>query len=403
MLFLKKKMNPSKTNWISKYFSETQYSIHDKVDETELYKLIRKSGLIYGYTTSIPFKEIPHQKWNNEEMTKIILLHSLYKTYVSTTQKTDIDLFFKKTKSFYDVISTYKANLFFSYILPTSTGIKQTLEKIIDQRVQKTSNILEKSFSHSLTNALLFIDIITFKRYLQNETEVLDFFKKLEKTIINLVYLAYSEKSVKTKYDELIQKIFESSMRFSEKNNVLNKFDEIDFTIFITYFGKNYILDITNMVLWRDEFLEEKEILFLKKVGDKLNLSQENVLQSTAAIKNFIAFNKDEIPYFQFAHPIKKFYKHTSSSISLLIERNSKILTKELKNNKELVYLLAKSTHKNLNELEKKRIKKQLIELCKTIPSLTIFVLPGGSVLLPLLIKLIPQILPAAFNENIDE
>lgn len=396
-------MNPSKSNWITKYFSETHASFQNEVDEIELYQLVRKSGFIYGYTTSVPFKEIPKEKWTNEEMTKIVLLHSLYKTFVSTTNSTDVDVFFKKIKAFYDVISTYKANLFFSYILPTSTGIKQSLEKIIDQRVQNTSSIVEKSFSHSLTNALLFIDVISFKRYLYNETEVLGFFKNLEKTIINLVYLAYSEKSVKTKYDEIIQKLFENSLRFSIKESVYNSLEEIDFNVFITHFGRNYILDITNMVMWRDEILEQKEKAFLYKVGKNLNLTVTDITQSSIAIAHFIKLNKHNIPYFQFSHPIKKFYKHTSASILLLLERNKNILTKELNNNKELVYLLAKSTHKNLNEKERKLIKKQLIELCKTIPSLTIFVLPGGSLLLPILIKLIPQILPTTFNENLDE
>lgn len=396
-------MNPSKSNWITKYFSETASSFQNEVDEIELYKKIRKSGFIYGYTTSVPFEEIPQEKWTNEEMTKIVLIHSLYKTFVSTTQSSDVDLFFKKIKAFYDVISTYKANLFFSYILPTSNGIKQSLEKIIDQRVQNASNIVEKSFSHSLTNALLFIDIVSFKRYLHNETEVLAFFKHLEETLLNLVYLAYNEKSVKTKYDEIIQRIFENSLRFSAKNLTNKTFNEIDFNVFITYFGRNYILDITNMVMWRDEILEDNELEFLKQVGKKLNLTDENIKESSFAIKHFIEINKHEIPYFQFAHPVKKFYKHTSASISLLLERNKNILSKELKNNKDLVYLLAKSTHKNLDVKERKRIKKQLIELCKTIPSLTIFVLPGGSLLLPILIKLIPQILPSAFNENLDE
>lgn len=396
-------MNPSKSNWITKYFSETVTSFQNEVDEIELYKKIRKSGFIYGYTTSVPFEEIPQEKWTNEEMSKIVLIHSLFKTYVSTTQSTDIDLFFKKVKAFYDVISTYKANLFFSYILPSSDGIKQSLEKIIDQRVQNASNIVEKSFSHSLTNALLFIDIVSFKRYLHNESEVLDFFKHLEKTLLNLVYLAYNEKSVKTKYDEIIQRIFENSLRFSAKDLATKSFDEIDFNVFITYFGRNYILDITNMVMWRDEILEENELEFLKQVGKKLYLTNEDIIESNCAIKHFIETNKHEIPYFQFAHPVKKFYKHTSSSILLLLERNKNILAKELKNNKELVYLLAKSTHKNLDEKERKHIKKQLIELCKTIPSLTIFVLPGGSLLLPILIKLIPQILPSTFNENLEE
>ena len=62
--------------------------------------------------------------------------------------------------------------------------------------------------------------------------------------------------------------------------------------------------------------------------------------------------------------------------------------------------LLAKSTHKELDKEEKRKIKTQLLDICKTVPSLTIFLLPGGSLLLPILIKFIPQLLPSSFNEN---
>ena len=54
-------------------------------------------------------------------------------------------------------------------------------------------------------------------------------------------------------------------------------------------------------------------------------------------------------------------------------------------------------------EDEKKKVKKQLLDICKTVPSLTIFLLPGGALLLPILIKFIPKMLPSAFNENSDE
>jgi hypothetical protein len=64
--------------------------------------------------------------------------------------------------------------------------------------------------------------------------------------------------------------------------------------------------------------------------------------------------------------------------------------------------LLTHSTHRSLDDREKKKVKKQLLEICKTIPSLTIFILPGGSLLLPLLIKFIPQLLPSMLNENLD-
>ena len=50
-----------------------------------------------------------------------------------------------------------------------------------------------------------------------------------------------------------------------------------------------------------------------------------------------------------------------------------------------------------------KKVKKQLLEICKTIPSLAIFLLPGGSLLLPILIKFIPTLLPSSFNENLNQ
>ena len=65
--------------------------------------------------------------------------------------------------------------------------------------------------------------------------------------------------------------------------------------------------------------------------------------------------------------------------------------------------LLAKSTRKDLSKEDKKKVKKQLLDICKTVPSLTIFLLPGGGLLLPILIKFIPQLLPSAFNENLDD
>jgi hypothetical protein len=75
-------------------------------------------------------------------------------------------------------------------------------------------------------------------------------------------------------------------------------------------------------------------------------------------------------------------------------------LLKEISQSKELMVLLAQSTHRDLDAKEKKKVKNQLLDVCKTVPSLTIFLLPGGSLLLPILIKFIPKLLPSAFNEN---
>jgi len=45
-------------------------------------------------------------------------------------------------------------------------------------------------------------------------------------------------------------------------------------------------------------------------------------------------------------------------------------------------------------------MQAQLLDTLKTIPSLAIFMLPGGAILLPLFAKLIPNLLPSAFDDN---
>jgi LETM1-like protein len=137
--------------------------------------------------------------------------------------------------------------------------------------------------------------------------------------------------------------------------------------------------------------------------GEKLNINESFILDSINFINNFVTKHKKEIPYFNYSNPVKHFYDYTTDSVIVLINRNKNRLLKEISESKELMQLLAKSTHKDLDKEEKKKIKKQLLDVCKTIPSLTIFLLPGGSLLLPILIKFIPKLLPSAFNENIED
>ena len=90
----------------------------------------------------------------------------------------------------------------------------------------------------------------------------------------------------------------------------------------------------------------------------------------------------------------------TVDEIKESIYKNKKRLAKELQESKELLVLLKKSTYKKLSTEEKTKVKEQLLDICKGIPAFAVFMLPGGALLLPLLIKLIPDILPSAFQED---
>ena len=103
---------------------------------------------------------------------------------------------------------------------------------------------------------------------------------------------------------------------------------------------------------------------------------------------------------FQQSNPISNFYENSSQLVNKLIRRNSKRLVKELRQSKELLSLISKSTHSDLTKEEQKQLQEQLLDILKTVPSLAIFMLPGGAILLPIFAKLIPNMLPSAFDDN---
>jgi len=211
-------------------------------------------------------------------------------------------------------------------------------------------------------------------------------------------------KSNKTQYDDLLIKLFEASIRYSKfsKNSVQN-LETIQLDYFSNDLEKYYLLDIAGMALWSDGKIENNEAYFLHSLAKVLSVSEDFVDDSISSTNDFITKHKKEIPYFNYSNPVKHFYDQTTQSVITLMSRNKKRLVKEIVQSKELMLLLAYSTRRDLNEKEKKKVKKQILDICKTIPSLTIFLLPGGSLLLPILIKFIPTLLPSAFNENLEE
>ena len=93
----------------------------------------------------------------------------------------------------------------------------------------------------------------------------------------------------------------------------------------------------------------------------------------------------------------------TVEEIKELLHKNKKRFLLELQQSKEAMSLIKKATYTSLTNDEKEKIKIQLLDICKSIPAFAIFMLPGGALLLPLLIKLIPDILPSAFRDDNDK
>jgi hypothetical protein len=397
-------INPSVPGWIAKFYSEQKISEMELIPDSGIfYDSLQKSGFIYGHIIAIDTNTpILIQGWFKEEVSKVALFNSLLEVYKLSHHEFNWDEFIKKTVSYYNEMHPEGFNLF-KKILPKNSPTL-TLEKFIDERVQTNENSIIKNFSHLVTNALLFIDVLGFRQFLIHGSIPVKYLKRIEETIVNIVTLALKIKTDKSQYDDLLIKLFEASIRYSKFSapTKLN-LDSFQLEYFTDELEKKYLIDIAGMAMWNDGVLDQNELFFLKELASKLTISEEFVDQSVLKTNQFISKHKKNIPYFNYSNPVKHFYEHTTQSVLTLLARNKTRLVKEIVQSKELMMLLANSTRRDLDEKEKKKIKKQILDICKTIPSLTIFLLPGGSLLLPLLIKFIPTMLPSSFNENLED
>lgn len=396
-------INPSAVGWIDKFFLKQKSSLPPvELQPSIFYKNVRKTGFIYGHIVSFDTQfPINTKGWLQNETSKVALLNTLFEIYGLSANENNPENFISKAVAFYNQMNPQGFSLF-KKILPDDSP-SLTLEKIIDSRVQTNIDIISKNFSHIVTNALLFIDVLAFRQYLIHGKIPEKYLKKIEEAIISIVSLALTTKSTKSKYDDLLIKLFESSVRYSKFSKVnIKNLEDLKLDYFTNELEKNYLIDMAGMALWSDGIIENNEAYFLHKLAELTAVPDDFVTESIEKTNEFIVRYKNEIPYFKYSNPVKHFYDQTTQTVVTLIGRNKNRLVKEIVQSKELMLLLAYSTRRDLDEKEKKKVRKQLLDICKTIPSLAIFLLPGGSLLLPIFIKFIPTLLPSAFNENLD-
>ena len=101
----------------------------------------------------------------------------------------------------------------------------------------------------------------------------------------------------------------------------------------------------------------------------------------------------------------RQFSKSMTTAIRTAVMESLDIVIREINETRELYTLLQKwGAGTVLTDEEKRAVKEQLIDICKAIPALAIFMLPFGSLVLVFLIKTLPfNILPSSFNSTSEE
>ena len=379
-------MNPSSNGWFKKLLKlvekENDCNISSK---NELYYKLKSVGFIYGSNVSYLFESLKNKDFSQEERCKINYVLSLF--YINKLN--DNDSFESTLKEFYQNIGFYKRNFFKGLI-------GDDIESIVHKRIQINNNIFSKNYSLFVTNFLLFVDILSFNYFLKNPSKTVDYHTELENFIRKIIVEILNSKTKKSDYEKTLINLLESSFRTENNKNYQSEFLKIDD---ITEIERNYFLDLACMASWNEKN-HNTDNKFFNEFKVKFKFGIDEITQSMSDIDNFYIKNKDDLSILSTQNLAVRFYEHSANTVKKLITRNSKHLFQELKESKELVKLLSESTVRNLTPEEQNKMQEQLMDILKSIPSLAIFLLPGGAILLPLFIKFRPKLLPSAFDEN---
>ncbi|MDG1327495.1 MAG: LETM1-related biofilm-associated protein [Flavobacteriaceae bacterium] len=395
-------MNPSAKGWIPKFLTiaNKQQHIASSCSSLVFYKKLKSTGFLYGNSSeAITDKPLSHLNLTSSEFTKINLFQSLLFTFFKKNPNKNINTAIDHIISFYKKTNHNKASFLDKFSIAKNPT--DNLEQILADRISGTS-FFNKKDNSIFTNTLLFVDVLSFIKFLTTTNDCKIYMENLERDLISLSFFALKSKLDKDNSDEQIIKQIETSsvyLNIQIKETTALGLETLQLKDY-SDLEKEYLFDISFLAVWNDKKLDQSEHNFLLQLANKLQVSTSLIKENLEYITVFSEKYSKKIKLFEYQNPLNQIYKESTTTVKLLIERNKKRLLLELNESGELVKLLVQSTKRELTKDEKNKVKDQLLDICKTIPSLTIFLIPGGTLLLPILIKFIPSLLPSAFNEN---
>lgn len=413
-------MNPSKKGWIKKYFSLLENYTESlnkypgallSTDEL-FYGYLQPTGIMYGFPTSLLFLEDKlMQDWSSEESFKILLLEGLILTdhlKKGLFNHDAIERSLEEFVLFYEDTQLEKAKK--GWLNFKGLTVYEKLESIIDQRVDIKISFSTKLWTSYLYNSLIFQDLLLYNEYHNGAepTFLVEKRSKISSDLIKVISVAAHADGELTDEEEAIFEMFIASAELDRSSREEVKLfwkenkslDDIDLNYDRTWVLNRYFLEIAVLTIWSDRTVVDAEQEFLNALIAKLGINRNEKDKAFIAIQAFVVNNHETVPFLKGKKDSELFMDGATERWKNILGRNKDQLAAELKESKELLSLIAKSTTDELTKEEKERTKTQLKDLARTIPSLTLFLLPGGSLLLPIILKIIPDLVPTAFRSN---
>ena len=413
--------SPSANNWIDKYFSYVDRgdiiladSIHlnggtnDKNDEI-LHFFANHTGLSFGSPLRLIFSEELNFNLTKEEKLKVLLFEALIVVYIQESKKPfNTDDFIACLCRVY---TSDKVNNNYPWLsMFYSQKPKNALERLFTKRVEIKSAVIDSNFwLNYLSNSFVYLDVIMFSAYLRGEAKGFQSYSEsYALQILQAIVFAAKVDGTINKVEMRLIDHFMSSSGISENNKriIRELIENKKKSLSDCQFQKDnklfsyYVFDVATFMLETTNQAYQNEHVFHLELGNLLKLDSQQRESSISQCKSFIIESSQNIELLTKSSETKLVYSNLSKRYRKILGRGKDQFLEEIKESKELMTLVKKSTHTELTSKEKEIVKAQFKDILKTMPSIAIFLIPGGSLLLPFILKLVPDMMPSAFKSN---
>lgn len=411
--------SPGKKNWLKKFFSlvkhgEINLTVALHQEEHDKDELIREvcehTGILYGVPNQQLYTDHYVVSATRNERLQVLLFESLL--FIDRLHQKDefsATSFLDRLTAFYQIPTEQIKRTWYSPL--STTDDIQRIENLLSDRIKVHSSYSDKNFwFNHLTNGFLYLDVILYHRsfttgkkkeeesynaWVESVLLVISTFEKrhsdtrqyFDQSMFRNLLLssALSEDRIKSlKQGEPSEKQFETALAVIGSEPMLALFT-FHFLIFIYHSYPS------------DQFTTGS---FIYHLAQPLGITQEKTAEIFWECRKSMSDHSSEFYHLVSESESKILTTHLSRKYYRILGRNKDRLVQELKESKELVYLVRQSTLRELTPEEKEKVKTQSMDLMKSVPSIGIYLIPGGALWLPLVLKLIPDLLPSAFKEN---
>jgi len=411
-------MKPHEKGWLKSYLEfrkdllKNITSRKSSHPEHSLYRVIQPTGIMYGQSVgSVDIPEI--DSWDGKDKMKILLAESLVCSSLlfNDTPVNNPDELSDRIMKAVENIGNFYNNIFPEMATPSKTifGRKKTpmelAEKILEKRIEFTSNLEGNFWTYFFHNSLLFLDIYIFGQWIHTNVDriVADFFRyerdELRFSVVKVIAAAsHANKEVAYEEKRLFDMFLQSTDLAGEKRKEALRIFEEGFSIEEmnlpaenSWILKKFFLEMAILTLWADKKIEDPELVFLHDFSKYLNFSEEDLENSMIAIEGFVLEHWEQLDRLQNKQDFKQVSDQFIKRIARVAEKNKEKIIREIQASEEVLNLVKKARSNELSSAEKDRMRVELIHILKSIPTFVIVSLPQRFLTLPILLQILPK------------